>query len=183
MEVTLDSSHTPHRIHKQFQGKPLSEHSSFLPNHSSRSPLEPPAPGPILSHSWLRGNCFPTCTTALYSPFSTQQPRRACENMSQLASFLYSKPSPCSVSLGVKDKDRASSSGSRFPSILAPSMLLPCSASASEVWAYSYLFIMFLVCLDYKSLEDKNFCPFCPLLYAHPVSRTVSGTSRSSTIC
>lgn len=58
---------------------------------------------------------------------------------------------------------KASASGSSLLSLLNPSLTLlrphraPCTAS--------YLFIMFLVCLEYKPLEDRDFCSLCSLMY------------------
>lgn len=119
----------------------------------------------------LTGSRLPACRLGYRS-----SSRPAASPCSPLPPTVYSQHSSQSApqnaagstSPGVEAKalsvsPKASASGSSLLALLNPSLTLlrphraPCTAS--------YLFIRFLVCLEYNPLEDRDFCSLCSLMY------------------
>ena len=155
--------------------------SLTLFSHSTSNPETSPT-DPTFRTKPLSSTCFspppllawsgpPPCRLGYRS-----SSRRAASPCSPLPPSVYSQHSsrsapqnaPGSTSPGVEAKvlsvsPKASASGSSLLPLFSPSLTLlrphraPCTAS--------YLFIMFLVCLEYRPPEDRDFCSLCSLMY------------------
>ena len=136
----------------RFQDKAAFIHLLLTPSTVRLVPATTPSPGLPQQLPPAAPPCSPLPPTVCSQHSSRSAPQNA----------------PGSTSPGVEAKvlsvsPKASASGSSLLSLFNPSLTLlrphraPCTAS--------YLFIMFLVCLEYKPLEDRDFCSLCSLMY------------------
>ena len=168
------SSHIPHLIHKQFQWTPLSGHSPFPSNCFSPPPLLPPG--------WYQ---LPSCRLDYCSSF--RPAASPCPPLPPTVYFQHSSqgdplktwvrshhsptqnPPPAPSHLEQKSKS--------FLCLTSLHCLVPASSPSSTPHRApcmaSYLVIMFLACLEYKPLEDRDFCSICSLLYVQGLAEQI----------